>query len=276
VNDLTARALVDITEARRYVYRDENDSRRDDILVDAINDVSDSIWDHCEREFKPTTVPSRSGADGVGNGTTTFVAATGAFASPADVGLVLQIGSVLYTIVSVTNGTTVVLSAAVPVGTSLVWDFGEARSFAVSSSGYVDFRPYDLRALQRTVLYADRADLTDEVLTEHQLENYGPRSGTHYAMRLAAPSFAPLHSGFATLVTVTGQWGMAEIPHAVKLAAKQWIKNIAENPGSYSSSELAGYSVVPDVDTLTLAPAGMPAAVRYRLEAWARGGPVIR
>ncbi len=276
MNDLSERALVDIIEARRFVYRDENDSRRDDILVDAINDVSDSIWEHCEREFRPTTAPSRSGADGVGNGTTTFVAASGAFTDPDDVGLVLQIDGVLYTIVSVTNGTTVVLSAAVPAGTSLVWDFGEARAFAVSSSGYVDFRPYDLRALQRLVLYADRADLTDEVLTEYQLENYGPASGTHYAVRLAVPAFGPLHTGFRTVATVTGQWGMASIPHAVRLAAKQWIKNVAENPGSFSSSELAGYSVVPDLDTLTLAPAGMPTAVRYRLEPWARGGPVIQ
>ena len=273
MNDLSDRALLDITEARRYVYRDENDSRRDDILVDAINDVSDSVWEHCEREFRPTTSPARAGTDGVGNGTTTFVAASGAFTA-ADVGLVLNIEGALYTIASFTNGTTVVLGSVLATGTGLDWDFGEARTFEVSSTGYVDLRPYDLRALQRLVLYADRADLTDEVLTEYQAE-LRP-GGTYFDLRIAAPAFAPLHTGFATLLTVVGQWGMAEVPHTVRLAAKQWVKNIAENPGSYSSSELAGYAVVPDVDTLTLAPAGMPAAVRYRLEAYARGGPVIQ
>lgn len=276
MNDLSDRALLDITEARRYVWRDENDSRRDDILVDAINDVSDSIWEHCEREFKPTTSSSRSGTNGVGNGTTTFFSATGAFAAPADVGLVLNIAGELYTIASVTNATTVVLDRVLASGTDLAWDFGEARAFRVSSEGYVDLAPYDLRELQRLELYADRSDLETEVLTEYQGENYGPSSGTVYALRLAAPSYSPLHTGFSTQVSVTGQWGMLEIPHAVKLAAKQWVKNIAENPGSYSSSELAGYAVVPDSDTLLVSPAGMPAAVRFRLEPWARGGPVIQ
>jgi hypothetical protein len=275
MNDLSDRALLDITEARRFVYRDENDNRRDDLLVDAINDASDSIWDHCEREFRPTTSPARAGTDGVGNATTTFVAATGAFSS-TDVGLVIHIGDALYSIVSVTNATTVELDSVLATGTSLAWDFGEAREFGVSAGGYVDLRPYDLRLLQRLTLYADRADLDDEVLTEYQLENEGPASGTWYAVRIAKPSYQPLHVGFGTRITIAGQWGMASIPHSVKLAAKQWVKNIAENPGSYSSSELAGFSVVPDVDTLTLAPAGMPAAVRYRLDAWARGGPVIQ
>jgi len=274
-NDLSDRALLDLTEARRFVYRDENDSRRDDILTDAINDVSDSIWDHCEREFKPTTAALRSGADGVGNGSTTFVAATGAFTSD-DVGYVLYIAGGLYTIASLTNSTTVVLDRTLAAGTSLAWSFGETRTFRQSAGGYVDLRPYDLRELQRLTLYGDRADLTDEVVTSagYQLERHA--GGTAYDLRLAAPAYAPLVEGFASLVTITGQWGMAAIPNSVRLAAKQWVKNVAENPGSFASSELAGYAVVPDMDTLSVSPAGMPAAVRYRLEAYARGGPVIQ
>jgi hypothetical protein len=54
MNDLSARALVNLQEVRRYVYRDENDGSRDDILVDAVNMVSDAIWDYCRREFLAT------------------------------------------------------------------------------------------------------------------------------------------------------------------------------------------------------------------------------
>jgi hypothetical protein len=51
VATLTARALVSIEDARRYVYRDEDDTSRDEILIDAVNLVSSSIETHCEREF---------------------------------------------------------------------------------------------------------------------------------------------------------------------------------------------------------------------------------
>ena len=57
--------------------------------------TSDSIGDHCEREFKPTTSPARAGTNGVRNNTTTFVAATALAAG--DVGLVIHIGDMLYT-----------------------------------------------------------------------------------------------------------------------------------------------------------------------------------
>jgi hypothetical protein len=53
VEALRTTALISIEEARRYVWRDEDDSSRDGILVDAINDVSESIADHLRREICP-------------------------------------------------------------------------------------------------------------------------------------------------------------------------------------------------------------------------------
>ena len=53
--DLSARALLTLQEARRYVFRDEDDASRDELLVDAVNYASSAIWDHCEREFLDTT-----------------------------------------------------------------------------------------------------------------------------------------------------------------------------------------------------------------------------
>jgi hypothetical protein len=274
MSDLSVRALITLEEARRYVFRDENDGSRDDLLIDAINDVSAAIFDHCEREFMPTTL-SRAGADGVGNGTTTFVAATGAFVA-GDVGAVLLIAGIVYTIVSRTNATTVVLSSSVATATGLAWDFGEARVFSVTKGGYIDLRPFDLRTLMSLTLYTDQAAANYDVLTadEYELMQEGPPSGTVFQLRTIAPALAELQTGFGWKATIRGQWGMAAVPASVRFACKQWVKNSFENPGSYASAAMSGYAVIPETDTLTLAPAGMPAAVRYRLERWARGYPI--
>lgn len=269
-NDISARALIDLPEARRFVWRNENDSSRDDLLTDAINDVSDAIHAYCEREFTETTVSDRSGADGVGAATTTFVAASGGFTAD-DVGKRIRISGGYYTIASVTNATTVVLDRVLAVGSSLAWDFGEVRYITISSSGYVDFRPYDLRELAAATLYADRDDLTDEVLTSSQYQLERQPGGTYFDMYATAPAYAPLVEGFRSKIAVRGWWGMLEVPGGVRLAAKQWVKNIAENPGSYSAYSMSGYDVTPDVDTIAVAPAGMPASVRYRLEDFRRG-----
>jgi hypothetical protein len=270
-HDVSDRALVDLPEARRYVFGDENYADQDDRLVDNIDGVSAAIATYCEREFVDTTVSDRSGADGVGNGTTTFVSASAAFAT-TDVGSRIRINGTMYVIVSRTNATTVVLNGTVATGTGLSWDFGEVRTFRVTSSGYVDFRPYDLRYLQSATLYADRADLEDDILTadEYQLV-VQPNTVSSYDLRVMAPAYAPLHEGFDNLISVRGWWGMSAVPYDVRMACKQWVKNLTENPGNYASHTMSGYTVVPDMDAIAPAPAGMPAAVRFRLEDFRRG-----
>lgn len=80
-----------------------------------------------------TVATGRSGADGVGNATTTFTSATAAFVA-GDVGRIIQIevsGVIHLPIInSVTNGTTVVLSFAIPTGSSLVWRISSAATYA--------------------------------------------------------------------------------------------------------------------------------------------------
>lgn len=269
-HDVSDRALVDLPEARRYVFGDENYADQDDRLVDNVDGVSAAITTYCEREFTDTTAPTRSGADGVGNATTTFTSATAAFVA-GDAGARIRINAGMYTIASVTNGTTVILDRVLATGTALSWDFGEVRTFRITASGYVDLRPYDLRYLQSLTLYADRADLDDDLLTadEYQLV-VQPNTVTSYDVRTIVPS-AALHTGFDTLISVKGWWGMATVPYDVRMACKQWVKNITENPGVYGSHAMSGYNVIPETDTITIAPAGMPAAVRYRLEDFRRG-----
>lgn len=270
-HDVSDRALVSLPEARRYVFADENYSDQDDRLIDNIEGVSAAITTYCEREFSDTTAPDREGADGVGNNTTTFTSASAAFVA-GDAGALIRIDGGMYTIASVTNATTVVLDRVLEAGTGLSWDFGEVRTFRVTASGYVDMRPFDLRELQSLTLYADRADLEDDVLTADEYQRViQPNSGTSYDLKVIAPVYAPLHEGFDTPISVRGWWGMASVPHDVRLAAKQWAKNLTENPGQYGSHAMSGYTVIPETDTIAIAPAGMPAAVRYRLEDFRRG-----
>ena len=75
--------------------------------------------------------------DGVGNGTTTFTSATANFVS-GDVGLKLEVRDVgVFTIVSRTNSTTVVLSGTVPSGTNK--KFGIFRGTVCSQSKWESF-----------------------------------------------------------------------------------------------------------------------------------------
>lgn len=270
--ELSSRALVDLKEARRYVFRSDTDGDRDGILIDTVNDVSDSIADHCEREFLPTTEPDRSGTDGVTDGTTTFVAATGAFTT-ADEGSKINIATKgVYTIVTRTNATTVVLDGSPSAGTTLAWDFGEARIFAYDGSGQLDLRPYDLRELHAITLYTDLDAAQQDALAlgDYRLRPAGRAlGGTYLSLGLPTPNTVEAEFGYGWQVTVDGQWGMAEVPGSVRFACKQWVKNIVENPGSYASYSQNAYTVTPDVGDATTS-AGMPRAVKHRLKRWKR------
>jgi hypothetical protein len=274
--EISERALVGLEELRRYVWRNEDDSSRDGILIDNLNDVSEAIWDHIEREPKPTTEPTRSGTDGVGNATTTFTSATGAFTT-ADEGSVIHIeGRGMFTIVTRNSATSVVLSGTVAAGTDLAWDFGEARVFRYDGSGSLDLRPYDLRELHAIALYTDLDEAEQDALVaaDYRLEPAGRSryGGTYLSFALPTPSIAEYEYGYGWEVTVVGQWGMAAVPGAIKFACKQWVKNIVENPGSYVSVPYGGQTITPDVAVFGVG-AGMPRAVERRLDRWKRQEP---
>lgn len=271
---LNAQALVSLDEARRYVFRNEDDISRDEILADAVNVVSPAIWDYCEREFKDTTTSDRSGTNGVTNGTTTFVSATGAFVA-ADVGSFVNIATKgIYSIVSVTNGTTVVLSGSPSAGTALAWDFGESRVFDVGAAGRINFAPFEIRRAGSILLYPDLALASRQTLTTDQWRlrpTSGTSSETYLYMHTISPTLTALESQIGNQASIRGWWGMAEVPGGVKLACLQWVDNLVKNPGSFASASMAGYTVTPDADSGAFFPSGMPTAVRYRLESWRRG-----
>ena len=277
MNDLDARALVGIQEARRYCWRNENDASRDDLLVDAINYVSTTMADEAHREFVDTTVPDRDGIDGVANGTTTFTSA-GAVWVAGDVGRLLRIRNRgYYRIVSRTSATDVVLDGAPSAGADLQWALAETRTFPVGRRGLVNLDPYDLLELESMTLYSDQDSSAQELaVDERKLLPVGRSQpgGTYLMLRTLWPSIPEPQIGFGWEAEVSGFWGMAAVPETIKLAALQWIENIVKNPGQAATLVAGNYTFTPEVDTTTIPRTGMPPAVRHRLRRWERGGGV--
>lgn len=204
--EISSRALASIQEARRYVFRDEDDSSRDGILIDAVNLASDAVIDHLKRD--------------------------------------------------------------------LVAQDNLARTFELDRSGFVDLRPYELRAIDAILVHPDRPASEQETLTADDYRAFplgGSEQGTYFWLQLRKPRLGQLYPGFGWQVRVTGDWGLAQVPNGIKLACLQWVKNIVENPGAYASSAMSGYTVIPDdVGPTPAVSGGMPAAVRHRLKRYRR------
>lgn len=274
--DLTARALITLEEGRRYCWRKDGADSRDDILADAINDVSDSIVDYCRREFTATT--GRTTLNGGINGAVTSLVVAAFAAFPAANGFKVKIddeillvtagaGTSTWTVTRAQNDTT----PAVHADDAIV-DGLEERVFDYQGAGTLDLDPYDLRAFGAVTLYTDRDEALQATLTsaQYRLEPRGATpADTYLALTLPYPAVQEPDYGYGWQTTVLGAWGMVEVPGSVKLACKQWVDNIVQNPGSYASQTMGGYTVTPEIDDLARA-AGMPAAVRHRLERWRR------
>lgn len=154
---------------------------------------------------------------------------------------------------------------------------GATRSFLVrrrqangSWVGWIDLAPYDLRSATTLTLYAD-TDAPEELdTTEYRLRPVGAALGGTYLYVLTVDlSRSEEQPGFGWEATIDGDWGMSAVPEDVKLAALQWIDNIAKNPGSYASVEMSGFVVAPELDQ-AVNRAGMPASVRHRLRPFCR------
>lgn len=211
--ELSSRALVSIKQARSYAFRNQDDSSRDPILIEAVNFVSSSIWDHCEREFTEASgTPTRS-----------FLLRR-----------------------RVVNG---------------------------ASVGWIDLAPYDLRSATTVKLFTDQAVASQQTLAtdEYRLRPVGgAKGGTYLEILTVEPTAGEAQLGFEWEAQVTGAWGMGEVPETVQLACLQWVKNIVENPGSYASAAAQGFVIAPELDLGVVARAGMPVAVRHRLQPFCR------
>lgn len=272
--ELHDRALITVEEGRRYCWRNEDDNSRDGILIDAINDISDEIWDYCGREFKPTTGTTATTADPGSGGLTLAVASAEGFPTTngykilvdSEIMLVTAgAGTLSWTVTRAQDGTT---AAAHTTGAAVAEI--EGRIFRYGGSGHLDLHPYDLRTLASAVLYTDLDTAQQATLTadQYRLEPRGQTpAGTYLGLKLPYPALVEAEYGFGWEITVTGSWGMNATPGGVKLACKQWVDNIVRNPGSYASHAMSGYTVIPEVDDRR---PGMPPAVRHRLDRWRR------
>lgn len=278
VGELSDRALLTLEEARLYCFRNAGDASRDELLLAAVNDVSDEIADYTGREFVMSTGHAALAAPIDDNDVTFDV--TGAVGLPSsatflvriddEVLLVTAVAGDTWTVTRAQNGTT----AAAHIAGALVAEL-EARTFQYAGAGFLDLEPYDLRELATVTLYTDLdASLHDELAsTAYRLDPTGgfPGSGTYLGLRVPYPAIEEAAFGFGWQATVVGRWGMAAIPGGVKLAAKIWVDNLVRNPAAAASHSMNGYTIVPELDTDERR-AGMPPAARYRLERWIRPG----
>lgn len=106
-----------------------------------------------------------------------------------------------------------------------------ARRFRVTAT-YVDLSPYDLRTATAVVLDPDAQAVTLNAHTDYELlPTGGDRDGVYTAVRIS--DFVSLMStkmlafGFAD-VSITGAWGYASVPPAVKraciVAVRSWMR----------------------------------------------------
>lgn len=136
--------------------------------------------------------------------------------------------------------------------------------------GWIDLAPYDLVAATSVELYSDTADPQSLSSDEYRLRPVGGApGGTYLGIVTIPPSVAPVQPGFGWQASVTGSWGMPEVPEDVKLACLEWVKNLTANPGTFASSSQAGYTVVPEAEAI-FAGRGMPVSVRHRLQPYRR------
>lgn len=272
-------ALISLEEARLYSLRNAGDSSRDELLIEAINDVSETIRDEYGREFVKTTGDTTL-AGAINDAVTALTVASsagfpssGSFVIKVDDELMLVTagaGSESWTVTRAHLGSTAAAHADGAAVTEL-----EARVFRYGGTGLLDLNPYDLRALETVTLYTDLEEAMHDELaaTAYRLTPVGgfPGSGTYLALELPYPSIEEASYGFGWQATVLGSWGMSVVPGSVKLAAKIWVDNLIKNPGQFASNTVNGYTVFPEIDEEGKR-AGIPPASRHRLERWRRPG----
>lgn len=277
VNELNDRALLSLEEARLFVFRNAGDSTRDEALIAAINDVSDSIESYCAREFAPST--GATVLDGAidDNDVALTVAdwrslpTSGSFMVRVDDEIMLVTAGAGTATLTVTRGYLDTTAASHLDGAELVEL--EARDYPYKGTGVLSLEPHDLLELHTVTLYTDLDEAQQDELesTAYRLVR-APMGGTYESIRVPYPALEEAAYGFGWQATVVGRWGMLEVPGDVRLAAKIWVENLVKNPAGASSTTMAGYTFTPELETELGRRAGMPPSARYRLEPWRRAG----
>jgi hypothetical protein len=149
---------------------------------------------------------------------------------------------------------------------------GEARKLSYNGLGYLPLDPWDLRAATSIVMYTDLPTSQQRTLVagsptvegEYRLLPPGlSPEGTYRSITL--PALTQTASGYSNFidgefvyrpgasyeVTVTGNWGIGEVPDDVELAVLIAIKNAYENPSSFAAGNVGGMSFAEIVEQST-------------------------
>lgn len=283
VNEIDERvSLVSLEETRLHCFRNAGDHSRDELLIEAINEVSGVAWEYCGREFKPTTGSAALGANVTSGATTLTLTSIGDL--PTSNGYRILVDSEIMLVTAGAGTTSLTVTRAQNGTTAAAHSSGatvaelEARVFRYAGTGSLDLAPFDLREIATVTLYTDRAAALQVQLaaSQYRLTPVGRTpGGTYLGLDLPYPSIEEPVFGFRWQATVLGRWGMPEVPWGVKLGAKIWIDNLVKNPAAAASTAMNGHTFFPEQDEEGRR-AGMPPATRHRWEPWLRPGSAGR
>lgn len=111
-------------------------------------------------------------------------------------------------------------------------EYGEDRVFVYVGGRYLDLAPYDLRAVEAVTLATDLESPVKLTKDEWRLRPMPARDGVYQTIRLLSlpeDTRITLPEGETQFeVTVTGEWGFAEVPedvkHWCKVTVATWLR----------------------------------------------------
>jgi hypothetical protein len=139
----------------------------------------------------------------------------------------------------------------------------------------LDLAPYELRAVTSVNLDADTEAPTTLTGLQYRLRPYPPRDGTFFGLRLSGLPLPKSTSSsgvavgepyryFTRRLSITGNWGMAQVPPEVQHYTNLTVKNWAElhrDPGLQSGEFGEGAALRAE---------DLPIAARFGLKRWMR------
>lgn len=140
-------------------------------------------------------------------------------------------------------------------------DSPASKAYRYEGDGFLDLAPYEATAITQVVIGTDLPASSQRTLTNHSADTEAewraePRQKTRFGTYewMVLPEFGPFTRYGSTddlgvrqtrgyEVTVTGSWGMAEVPWTAKLACLITVSHWFRNPESFGSRDFGADTV---------------------------------
>lgn len=150
-----------------------------------------------------------------------------------------------------------------------------ARTFRYTGNGYVTLAPYELRSLGGTG-YGDTGTITLASGSTTTLSPTGiSEEGTYFWLGFPTPMRTAAYAGrYSDDVTVSGYWGIGDVPADVELALWICVAARFRNPEGFASRHLGELDFTEGFDPNDPAGRGMPLVARDLLAGFRRAPTV--